>query len=62
MNIFILALIMSTGELTLETIQVEECPPKEELVATMEELKSKGEIIEWDANCVMLPVAKGQPI
>jgi hypothetical protein len=60
--IFILAVITSSGELSLITTQVDQCPEKEAFVAEMEALKEKGEIIEWDANCVSLPAAKGQSI
>ena len=60
--IFVLAIITSSGDLTLITNQVTQCPEKDAFVAEMEELKSKGEIKEWDANCVMLPAANGQEV
>jgi len=59
--ILIIALIMPNGELSLASDQVEACPAKETLAAYMEDLKSTGQIKEWDANCVEVP-AQGMNI
>lgn len=53
--IFIVAIITSDGELQMRGLEVEACPEKESFAASMDAMKEKGELIEWNAICYELP-------
>lgn len=58
--LFVLAIILPTGELDMSVMEVKACPDKGAFFSAMEEAKGKGEIIDWNANCVTVPASKGQ--
>jgi hypothetical protein len=60
--LFVLAIITPTGELQMDTQEVKACPDKGAFFAAMEAMKEKGEIIDWNANCIEVPLTPGQGV
>ena len=54
--LFVVAIVSNDGELQMRAINVEACPEKGAFSASMDNLKAKGEMKEWNAMCIKLPV------
>lgn len=52
--IFIIAIVLPTGEVQVKHTFVPKCPTQEEVVAVMKPMKDRGEIIAWGGNCTSM--------
>ena len=59
--IFIIAIITGQGDVDISTYDVEVCPDVKAFYQVMEELRKKGEFINWNASCIERGV-KGESI
>lgn len=50
--IFVLSIVTNDGELQMKAFNVEACPDKAGFSTAMDNLKSKGEMKEWNAICI----------
>ena len=49
--IFIIAVMLPTGEIQVKHTFVPECPTQEQVVAVMKPIKDRGEILAWGGSC-----------
>lgn len=49
--IFIIAVVLPSGEIQVKHTFVPKCPTQEEVVAVMKPMKERGEIIGWGGSC-----------
>jgi len=58
MYLFIIAIVLSTGEMQIKHTIVPECPSKEEVSKVMKPMMESGEIKIWGGTCEPLVPAK----
>lgn len=54
MYLFIIAIVLPTGEVQVNHTIVPECPTQEQVIAVMKPMKDAGDIIAWGGNCSSL--------
>lgn len=52
--IFIIAIVLPTGEIQVKHTLVPSCPTQEEVSKVMKPMKDAGEIIGWGGDCSLL--------
>lgn len=58
MFILILAIVTTSGELQMHTEKVKACPDEVAFVETLQKMKADGEIKDWNAQCLTIPLAE----
>ncbi len=51
--VFLVILVMPTGETQVNSANVKICPDIQKVYTGYEEMKSKGLISHWDAQCIL---------
>lgn len=51
MFLFIIAIVLPTGEMDIKHTIVPECPTKEQVSKVMQPMKEAGDIVAWGGTC-----------